>query len=154
MQTFLPYEDFKQSAKVLDNKRLGKQRVECLQIINVLKGKSKGWRNHPAILQWKGYTYTLALYGSTMSLEWVSRGFKDNLLMFFQTEMQTSNEKDNPPWLGNERYHASHRSNLLRKNFDYYKQFNWLESANLPYFWPVKKSLELKVYKINNYEQN
>ena len=37
MQTFLPYPDFAESAKVLDNKRLGKQRVECLQIMKALK---------------------------------------------------------------------------------------------------------------------
>lgn len=36
MQTFLPYPDFNESARVLDDKRLGKQRVECLQILNVL----------------------------------------------------------------------------------------------------------------------
>ena len=34
MQTFLPYADFAQSAKVLDMKRLGKQRVEVLQLLN------------------------------------------------------------------------------------------------------------------------
>ena len=33
MQTFLPYENFAASAAVLDNKRLGKQRVETLQVI-------------------------------------------------------------------------------------------------------------------------
>ena len=37
MQTFLPYPDFEQSAKSLDNKRLGKQRVECLQILQTLQ---------------------------------------------------------------------------------------------------------------------
>ena len=34
MQTFLPYADFKRSAESLDNKRLGKQRVEAMQIYN------------------------------------------------------------------------------------------------------------------------
>lgn len=36
MQTFLPYSSFKDSAAVLDNRRLGKQRVENLQIMQVL----------------------------------------------------------------------------------------------------------------------
>lgn len=36
MQTFLPYPSFSESARVLDNRRLGKQRVECLQILNTL----------------------------------------------------------------------------------------------------------------------
>jgi len=34
MQTFLPYPDFLQSLQSLDNKRLGKQRVETFQILN------------------------------------------------------------------------------------------------------------------------
>ena len=33
MQTFLPFPDFQQSAAVLDRVRLGKQRVEALQIL-------------------------------------------------------------------------------------------------------------------------
>jgi len=39
MQTFLPFPDFAESAKCLDNRRLGKQRVEAKQIlrINLLK---------------------------------------------------------------------------------------------------------------------
>lgn len=36
MQTFLPYDSFKKSARVLDQRRLGKQRVECLQILGAL----------------------------------------------------------------------------------------------------------------------
>lgn len=51
MQTFLPYTDPEKCARVLDNKRLGKQRVEAIQILNVLLGvtQTKGWRNHPAV---------------------------------------------------------------------------------------------------------
>lgn len=37
MQTFLPYPSFELSARVLDDKRLGKQRVECLQILKALQ---------------------------------------------------------------------------------------------------------------------
>jgi len=40
MQTFLPYESFRESAKVLDWRRLGKQRVEGMQIINAIEGKT------------------------------------------------------------------------------------------------------------------
>ena len=36
MQTFLPYADFIASAEVLDQKRLGKQRVETIQVLRGL----------------------------------------------------------------------------------------------------------------------
>jgi hypothetical protein len=37
MQTFLPYPDFRESLESLDNKRLGKQRVEALQLTLALR---------------------------------------------------------------------------------------------------------------------
>ena len=33
--------------------------------------------------------------------------------------------------------HASHRSNLLRKEPAHYTQFGWTEPPDLPYVWPV-----------------
>ena len=33
MQTFLPFADFAETAAVLDHRRLGKQRIEVLQIL-------------------------------------------------------------------------------------------------------------------------
>lgn len=36
VQTFLPYEDFDKTASVLDRSRLGKQRVETLQLLKAL----------------------------------------------------------------------------------------------------------------------
>lgn len=42
-----------------------------------------------------------------------------------------------PPWLGDPAFHASHRSNLLRKDPVHYGQFGWTEGPDLPYVWPV-----------------
>lgn len=42
-----------------------------------------------------------------------------------------------PPWLGDERVHSSHRSNLLRKDAQFYGQYAWAETNDLPYLWPV-----------------
>ena len=41
MQTFLPYRNFRKSLQSLDDKRLGKQRVETFQILNNLLGRPK-----------------------------------------------------------------------------------------------------------------
>ena len=54
MQTFITSIDFKLCARVLDRQRLGKQRVEVLQILQTLLGESTGWRNHPCVRMWKG----------------------------------------------------------------------------------------------------
>jgi len=43
MQTFLPYASFAKSAACLDNRRLGKQRVEAMQILKILPSRKAIW---------------------------------------------------------------------------------------------------------------
>ncbi|MFA5154382.1 MAG: MSMEG_6728 family protein [Clostridia bacterium] len=141
MNTFLPYPDFKKSAQCLDNKRLGKQRVEVYQIIRTLLGYSNGWKNHPAIKMWKGYESALALYGLEICKEWVNKGFKDSCTekinkIITEQKLDIINPKI-PFWLGSPGFHASQRSNLLRKFLEHYSKFDWRETDNLPYVWPV-----------------
>lgn len=136
MQTFLPYPNFLTSAKCLDYRRLGKERVEAKQILNILLNRttSKGWCNHPAVTMWAGYENALKHYFNIMVGEWIKRGYK-NTMQFEEIESAIIY----PPWLGNESFHASHRSNLLRKDFAFYSQYGWKESADLPYVWPIKE---------------
>jgi hypothetical protein len=135
MQTFLPYPSFIESARCLDSRRLGKQRVECLQILNALLGHSKGWVNHPATVMWRGHVNELVDYAIVMCEEWIKRGYKDTLLPRFK-HMESEAEFVCPPWLGHADFHDSHKSNLLRKAPFYYSQFNWNVPDNLPYVWP------------------
>jgi len=137
MQTFLPYPNLRKSVKCLDNKRLGKQRVEAFQILNILlnRTKTKGWRNHPAVKMWQGYENALKLYLNESITEWIKRGFK-NTMKFENIEEKIIF----PPWLENKEFHSSHRSNLLRKDKDFYSKFKWKELDNLAYIWPVKKN--------------
>lgn len=139
MQTFLPYSSYILTAKCLDYRRLGKQRVECKQILQCLLGTgSLRWKNHPAVKMWKGYEESLAMYGYEICVEWISRGYKDSLKIFFgqYLDLMTPDVID-PPWMGNEAFHASHRSNLIRKFPEHYSKFCWRESGDLPYVWPV-----------------
>jgi hypothetical protein len=134
VQTFLPYDGFIKSGMCMDYRRLGKQRVEAYQILNILTGKTtkKGWQHHPAVLMWKGYEDALAMYMDTMIACWVERGYKNNM------KRNGVGIAKPPPWLGDEKFHAAHRSNLLRKDPVYYAQFGWTEPADLPYVWPVQ----------------
>lgn len=143
MQTFMPYADFQASVSCLDYRRLGKQRVETKQILRALCGETIGWQNHPATLMWKGHEYQLARYGELVCREWISRGYKDTMLQYFldkQAELIAQGKGLGlPKWMGWEEFHASHRSNLLRKDVKHYKKFRWTEGPNLPYFWPIAK---------------
>ena len=81
MQTFLPYADFQKSVEVLDYKRLGKQRVETFQVLNILLSRTptKGWRNHPVTVMWTGYESALQLYQNITIREWKKRGYKKRI---------------------------------------------------------------------------
>jgi hypothetical protein len=93
-----------------------------------------GWINHPAAKMWRGYEMALAEYQLIVILEWERRGYNNTMEML---SMDNARIFQNPPWLGDEAFHASHRSNLLRKDPEYYGKFGWTESPDLPYVWPV-----------------
>jgi len=139
MQTFLPYPNLKKSLKTLDGRRLGKQRVEAFQILNILLNRTnkKGWRNHPVVSMWRGYENALKLYFNKAVKLWISRGYKNTMkLEVIEGKIIL------PNWIGSEKFHSSHRSNLLRKDKEFYSRFEWKEKNDLDYVWPVIKNLK------------
>ncbi len=138
MQTFLPYSDFRESAKVLDTKRLGKQRVEVLQLLNSFhKPNYKGWKNHPAREMWRGYENGLVEYGLVICEVWKERGYKDTCYDKMNAHRDTSKPTSFPSWIGREDIHLSHKSKLIQKDSNFYKPF-WPDVPdNLEYVWPV-----------------
>lgn len=135
MQTFLPCASFEETARILDYRRLGKQRVEGLQILNIIQMPDYigGWMNHPAVKMWRGYDMALKLYVNTMIAAWTQRGYR-NTMQYYDIR---TDELEYPWWCGDLRFHDSHKSNLLRKYPAYYRQFGWDVSDDLPYVWPV-----------------
>jgi hypothetical protein len=154
MQTFLPVADFEESARLLDTPRLGKQRVETLQILRALELPDYGWASHPAVLMWRGRTAALVAYGLAMVRIWRERGFADStepLIGEFAPEVVGRSQAELadggflPGWLGDEELHRSHRSNLLAKDPQFYRaafaeRFG-SEPADLPYVWPAPDDL-------------
>jgi hypothetical protein len=157
MQTFLPHPDLVLSARCLDTKRLGKQRVETKQILIALGvdvGDHEGnlmsrWRNHPAVTMWRGFELWLAMYGVAVCNEWRLRGYRDTLrdqfieahkTLYAEVPWAFHDNAAHPRWWGDPAFHASHRSNLLRKDPVHYSQFGWSEPHDLPYVWPTNES--------------
>lgn len=146
VQSFLPYPDFARSARVLDDRRLGKQRVEALQIYRALTREKYGWRNHPAVLMWRSYEEALIAYGIAMCDEWRRRGrndtVRDTLIEEWGSEPRTQRELRAagalPPWLGRRDLHVSHRSALLRKDPGWYGAHFGELTIEGGYVWPVR----------------
>ena len=150
VQTFLPYPDFERSARVLDVKRLGKQRVETIQVVRALTRPTYGWANHPAVLMWKGFEEALGRYGFTCCEAWTERGFGDTCaatiatdlrgfgVATIRTQAELAAGEALPPWLGQERVHLSHQSALVRKDPERYRPLFPDVPDDLPYAWPVR----------------
>ncbi|MDR7280366.1 hypothetical protein J2S41_007144 [Catenuloplanes atrovinosus] len=143
-----------ESARVLDTKRLGKQRAETLQVLRGLTRPGYGWRNHPAVKMWRGFEEALVRYGLDVCVAWQERGHADTVAatlitdyaaargrspadVTIRTQAQLERVCAVPPWLGDEAFHLSHRSALLRKDPDHYGKLFGDIPADLPYVWPA-----------------
>jgi len=146
MQTFLPYPDFAATAATLDVRRLGKQRVEALQVLRGLTVPGYGWRRHPVMKMWAGYQEALVRYGLDICARWAAVGREDSvagtLAAAFgrpvrdQADLARAGEL--PDWLGSVAFHRSHQSALLRKAPAHYRPlFGPDVPDDLPYVWPV-----------------
>jgi hypothetical protein len=150
VQTFLPYADFERSARALDQKRLGKQRVEAIQVVRALTVPGYGWANHPVALMWKGFEEALGRYGFVCCDVWTELGFGDTCAATIATDLRAAGVVQVrpqeelaaagvlPPWLGDEGLHVSHRSALVRKDPDHYRSRFPDVRDDLPYVWPVR----------------
>lgn len=150
MQTFLPCRDFTDSARVLDKRRLGKQRVETIQVLRALTVAGYGWRHHPAAAMWAGYEEALVRYGLDVCAVWCEIGNADTCattlvtdlaeatgLQSVRTEAELAAADELPPWLGDPEFHRSHQAALVRKDPQHYRRFFPDVPDDLPYVWPA-----------------
>jgi len=161
VQTFLPYADFARSAASLDDKRLGKQRVETYQVLLQLCGirmvdfpewepRMGGWR-HPVMRMWAGHELSLLAYQDATCGEWEARGFQDTCRdkshLAVDLVRQSDWSTEPPPWLGRESLHMTHRSNLVWKDPAFYGQrfpddlpeHPTVEAEYWEYEWPASE---------------
>jgi hypothetical protein len=150
VQTFVPYADFEKTMRTLDTKRLGKQRVEVIQIVRALTVPGYAWSSHPAVLMWKGYEEALGRYGLTACAVWTERGFGDSCAATIVADLRAAGVTSIrqyaelaaadalPGWLFDEAVQLSHRSSLLRKDPEYYGLLFPETPTDVDYVWPVR----------------
>lgn len=128
MNTFMPYNDYVKVGYCLDPKRLRSQANESLVIWKMLTGNTQdwknpdAWKNHPAVLQWRGHEDNLLYYHESMVAEIRSReGVRYKVVEEFDSK--TINNK--PEWVFNEEVKIMHRALLLYKEPKWYQRYNW-----------------------------
>lgn len=149
VQTFLTHVDFHAAAAVLDARRLGKQRVEAIQVLRALTVPGYGWRHHPAAAMWAGYEEALTRYGLVVCEVWCAAGRPDTCagtlradllrttgLEHVRTQEELAGAAELPPWLGDAEFHRSHQSSLVRKLPEHYRPYFPEVPDDLPYVWP------------------
>jgi len=157
VQTFLPYPDFVESARVLDQARLGKQRVEALQVLRAVTLPGYGWQSHPAIAMWRGHRTALTAYALAITDEWIAQGHADTVrpqVLEFAPALDDAGLGDDPDpdaghasasalvaadlpsWLGDDAVHRSHRSKLVQKEPEWYRGRFPDVPDDLDYVWP------------------
>lgn len=157
MQVFVPSPDFAESARALDDRRLFKQLVEVYQLLMTILGlpkldgtPRKGWLNHPATVQWRDHPGALKRYALAVAKECKDRGQNAAGLESKIVALPVRDDGTNPPWLGDDTLHSSHRARLLQKDFNYYRRHDWPEAddpnlAARRYFWAVPQGSTYKL---------
>lgn len=155
MQTFLPHPSFARSARALDDRRLGKQRVEALQILRALQVEGYGWQQHPAVAMWRGHLEALLAYAVTVTRAWIARGHSDTVLERLYemnrgapppTQAELKARGLLPAWLGWSPLHRSHQSALVRKAPAHYRPQFPSVPDDLLYVWPEPRAQQTRPF--------
>lgn len=152
----------------LDYQRLGKQRVEAKQVIDILEYydehgvmPDQGWTDHKVTKMWKGHTKALKCYFNEVVKYWIKRGYKNNYELYENVECEIirchfdgkkaifekqANKDTFPLWFSFPPFHFSHRAALYMKDSSYY---SYLVDENVRpyigkgYLWPTDHGQEI-----------
>jgi hypothetical protein len=115
-----------ETAKALDARRLQKQIVECLQILDALNG-AKAWSNHPCILQYKGHERWLLNYMYCLT------GYIQCDILFALNS--NHNCQEITPNFHTQEYFDQMKRRLYTKDNEHYKQWAYLGESDVNWYF-------------------
>ena len=144
MQTFLPEKNYLFALASLDTKRHGKQRLEAYDLIGLLTDfkitkhsfikqslLKRRYKNHPVLNLWRDNINALISYYNLSVLTWILKGYRNTMPIIYNPNISHKVFSD--------KLYSSHRANLLRKNYNFYKKYNWPENninyKDIRYVW-------------------
>lgn len=147
VNTFVTSSSVTECAQNLDYRRLGKQRLEAWEMINILEGKktaSNGYASHPAVAMWKGHVTGLKIYFNAVVDEWVARGYNNTMSKYVIDSKDTKHADELMPWwFSCPVFHLAHKCALLLKEPKHYSPLFVLDEKQKiflqhGYIWPSK----------------
>lgn len=154
MHTYMPYEDFKETARVLTIHDLGISISSTVNILDCLHETVDDteildtYRRLPVIRMWKDKEVILVQYGETLLEEWYGRPSHERMEIDFigeeealaqHMEWATSGDysMETPRWKGDKIFHNAHRAELIRNDPLHYASI-WPDlNLDQAMFWPV-----------------
>lgn len=115
-----------ETAKALDGRRLQKQIVECLQILDALNG-AKAWSNHPCVLQYKGHERWLLNYMHCLT------GYIQSDMLFALNS--NGNCQKLTPNFHTQEYFDQMKRRLYTKNKEHYSQWAYLGESDVNWYF-------------------
>jgi len=150
MQVFLPYENYKDSAEVLDPRRRNKQILECVQIAKAILGMSESWRNHCVTRMWDACPKGLVLFGLELCkiYKFENRKHhksKNELTKLLHYCCQNGYDNNYPKWLGIPKIHMYYQQHLKSKDELFY---NFFDVEPISGYWALNKHYEWQLYSV------
>lgn len=136
-----------ETAMALSKRHLNNQINEAKIILDALEG-AKAWRNHPAILQYRGYTGWLIAYQSCLRYYYKGTYVKNTC---YDCEVVLRNclaaerlcESLTPPFHTKE-YFDQMKRRLYTKDPDYYRQWEHLGKSDENWYWSQDENKFIK----------
>lgn len=162
MITYVTHRGYGATAAALDDRKLGRQRVEAQEIFNTLT-LGEELPKDPVYRMWEGYEFALGIYCMMLCMEFtMHRGIADKIFWEVAAALKEMKRSDasfsmeHPPWHDDKDVMRSHRSNLLRlqnegdavAGHDYLKHFGKATPKNMPYLWPILDESQEDGYKL------
>ena len=114
----------------LSDKLKFESNIRIAETYNQITLGKGGYPHHPVNKMWLDYPDALAYYHNMCIDEWIKRGYNNTMKHIVHVK-----DFKRPEWIGDERIHKSHRSYLLRKDYEFYSQYGWNEPTNIEYYW-------------------
>jgi hypothetical protein len=118
---YMPYPDYRRSAKCLSNSDLMQQRAACRRLIGVMHS-----RQHSDWQEWMSEWVNMGdavLHATDATLEEMERRRMTG--PFGVTPWMLKKNTPPPDWLGNKAFHDMYKTVLLRANPGHYGKMGW-----------------------------
>lgn len=118
---YMPYQDYRRSAKCLSDAHLREQRVSCMRVINVLCASQKRDRE-PWMADWENHLDAV-LYAIDATIEELRRRKLQGPHGICPWMLRKNTPE--PSWLGESAYHDEVKQNLLKADPAHYGKMGW-----------------------------